>query len=195
MEETLVAELIMKQGLDATMIGPIEHVQPEDTDFICISSFQHSFVVLSWLEIEEVDRHWKRLGLAGQVASTSRASPADSGKKIFHIQLQEGTSVERVIQQVHSMLEARQTKVVPIGLGLSPGMGSAPSPAKPPQPKPAPPKPNADSASEARSKPTKANATKTPQVADTARDSEADVSEKQQQNLDQLVDDFDALDL
>ena len=67
LEETLVGELLMSDGIDANLVGPLEHMQAESTDCLCISGYRGSVAVLSWLETEQLAEAWQRLGLGGQV--------------------------------------------------------------------------------------------------------------------------------
>lgn len=192
LEETLVAELIMTPGMDATMVGPIERIQPEDTDFLCVSSFNYSFVLLSWRDTEIVAAEWQRLGLGGDVVALENeesVSSSDAAKKILHWQLTESSQVSKIVAELKELLDARQTKVVP--LSISPIATTAKS---------------KDSAKQPTSSTLGAtgNSSKAVEESATARqpvqhlsetESEATVSDSQAQSLDQLVDDFDALDL
>ena len=76
LEETMVAELMMTPGFDATMIGPLESVEKDGTDFLCLSSFNHSLVLLTWLPLEQAQQNWERLGLDGQVIPIGDEAPA-----------------------------------------------------------------------------------------------------------------------
>lgn len=192
LEETLVAELIMTPGMDATMVGPLERVQPEDTDFLCVSSFNYSFVLLSWLDTEVVSAHWQRLGLGGDVVALENeesVSGSDAAKKILHWQMTETSQVAKIVAELKELLDARQTKVVP--LSISPVATNAKA---------------KDSAEQSPPSTLRATGNSSKGVEESARaprpsqqlpeaESEANVSDSQAQSLDQLVDDFDALDL
>ncbi len=192
LEETLVTELIMTPGMDATMVGPLERIQPEDTDFLCISSFNYSFVLLSWLDTEIVAAQWQRLGLGGDVVALENeesVSGSDATKKILHWKMTESSHVAKIVAELKQLLNARQTKVVP--LSISPVVTTAKS---------------KDSAEQPTSSALRATGNNSEAVEDSSQasrpvqhlaeaDSEATVSESQAQSLNQLVDDFDALDL
>ena len=46
-EESIVAELIMVGGLDATLVGPLERIQPDSTDRLCLGGFTQDLALLS----------------------------------------------------------------------------------------------------------------------------------------------------
>ncbi len=123
LEETLVAALMMRPGLDATMIGPIEHVQRDDTDFLCVSSFNHSFAVLSWLTADKIALQWERLGLAGKIVEPGLDGrrAMDGDRWIYHLQLVPSLVVEDTVNQLSQILMDRNVRTVSIGLpGLPP---------------------------------------------------------------------------
>lgn len=122
LEETLVAELMMTPGFDATMIGPLESVEADGTDFLCLSSFNHSLVLLTWLPRGEAQQHWDRLGLAGSVIAVpsngqnvADAPENPSSRRVFHIQLTEETDPKSALQTLGQLLASRQVKTVGIG--------------------------------------------------------------------------------
>lgn len=108
----------MAPGLDATMIGPIEKVECEDTDFLCISSFTYNFVMISWLENGELQKEFERLGLSGKVVSLAEDTQAEPGvgKRIFNLQLSPDSRVPQILSTLQKLLENRQVKTVSIGL-------------------------------------------------------------------------------
>lgn len=192
LEETLVAELIMTPGMDATMVGPLERIQPEDTDFLCVSSFNYSFVLLSWLYTEVVAAHWERLGLGGDVVALENeesVSGSDAAKKILHWQMTETSQVAKIVAELKELLDARQTKVVP--LSISPVATNAKS--KDPAEQPTSSSLRATGNNSEAVEESSLAARPVQQLAEA--ESEANVSDSQAQSLDQLVDDFDALDL
>ena len=43
-EETLVTELMMSPGMDATLVGPLENIRPDSTDYLCLNGDRKSVV-------------------------------------------------------------------------------------------------------------------------------------------------------
>lgn len=177
----------MTPGLDATMIGALETVEADDTDFLCISSFNHSFAIISWLPANEVATQWQRLGLAGEIISatdasqaTGTADPADSNqaRRIFHFRLTPKLTTNQILSELRQLLADRQVATFSIGM---PPAKRTPQPNELPRAKPkeAPPSPQSSvSSNPPASPPTK-----------------AEPEEEEWQHLDQLVDDFESLDL
>lgn len=125
-EETLVAELMMAGGVDATMVGPLHRIDSDDTDFLCLSSFNHSFVIVSPLETSAVREHWQRLGLTGDVVSADASLNGPGGenrgtaKRIYHLHLQPAAEIPAVMHQIMDILKDRSVKTVSIGIGTQP---------------------------------------------------------------------------
>lgn len=197
LEESLVAELMMTNGMDATMVGPLERIDPSDTDYLCIHSFNHSLAILSWLSLEQVQEHWSRLGLQGQAVSLGTLAEAkvsavvnentSSKRKIYHHQLTAASSLEDIVAQLKELWESRNVKTVSIA-----GM---PLPSKSEN---LPTQPSLPLVREIRATDQAANPSIEPiQGAGLDTDSEASTQDEQIEDevLDQLVDDFDALDL
>lgn len=204
MEETLVAELMMTPGLDATMIGPIEHVQPEDTDFLCISSFNYNFVIVSWNDTEHLQQHWKRLCLGGEITSIDQRSAANGdpnrARRIMHFCLRRNTQIKQILAQLLEVLRDRNVKTIDIALdSASPSAISNTVESADAAPKQ---RTNAKNEHDpGRPTTNDADIKKSSQdvphfQSDTSRDSIVeDDDDTRWQHLDQLVDDFDALDL
>ncbi|MEM8735969.1 MAG: hypothetical protein AAGG44_17200 [Planctomycetota bacterium] len=122
LEETLVAELMMKGGMDATMIGPLQYIQTDDTDFLCLSSFNYNFALISWLPADETQEQLSRLGLPMQVVSLADPSERSegNGKRVLHLQLEAETKLPKVMSTLSNLLAERAVKPVGItGIGIS----------------------------------------------------------------------------
>lgn len=179
LEETLTAELMMTAGLDATMIGPLEHVKQEDTDYICLNSFNHSFALVSWLPSEHVREHWNRLGLEGEVVGLSDPPSKGNGHRVFYLQLNPSAQLPAIVSQLRELLQQRNVKTVSIQLTSPPVATSRKASAPAPKPEASTPADQPKPASQ-------------PLASHNPYDDE---SEEEWKHLDQLVDDFDQLDL
>lgn len=189
-EESIVAELIMVGGLDATLVGPLERILPDSTDLLCLSGFTQDIALLSWMPTDEAARHWAGLELSGTVVPMSldgsAAVPVShiAGRRIFYIQLTAQSIPTQICKQLKSRLEL--LRVQPVSLQLK-----MPSPMK--SPPAAIPTPGLTQPLEQLSAipmlPTPASTAVTKVATD------GDASDSQWKNLDQLVDELDLLDL
>ncbi len=100
------------------MVGPFQRMQLDDTDFLCVSSFNHSFAVLSWLPPEDLEHHWRRLGLTGTVVSRHQIAQASVApeRRIYHFQLLADSRVEQIIAELTELLNDRSVKTVSIDM-------------------------------------------------------------------------------
>lgn len=205
LEETLVAELMMTPGLDATMIGPLENVQLDDTDFLCLSSFRYTFAFVSWHETSEVQHHWRRMGLNARIRRIDRsdaggdASPQESGgvsaQSVIHFQLTPDSQIPQLLAEMQRILRDRNVKTVGISLGgLSEKnasfkeTASSDGSAKVSQPP-------ALTEKRPEQQPADRYRVKDSERTDTGSQDGLSQEDEQWQHLDRLVDDFDALDL
>lgn len=217
-EESIVAELIMVGGLDATLVGPLEHIQPDSTDRLCLSGFTQNLALLSWMPAAEAGRLWQELELAGTVVPLSLDGSAGvsngslPGRRIFYIQLTAESVPKQVCKQLQLRLELMRVQPVSLQLNLSspiktsPKTGTAdagnslPSSALPARGKPLDfisnnatpviPNPMPDSGSNSG-----ANSLGAGMSPLRAGGDEAGGADGEWKNLDRLVDDLDALDL
>ena len=198
----------MSAGLDATLIGPLEFIQADSTDHLCLSGFNHSVVVVSWLPTEQVREHFQRLALGGSVRRLGEGDSlgpaalqaAPSGKRVYHLLLTSQSKISEVTAQLRNLLQDRNVKTVGISL---PGGSSARKPLG------VPTAPTSGAGSQAArgnhefKQESKAAAARpaveprTPPAAHPRPSSGAYSSDSDDEwlELDQLVDDFDALDL
>jgi hypothetical protein len=118
-EETLVAELMMTSGMDATLIGALEKVSTDSTDFLCLSSFQHNFALISWLAEATVAAQWQRLGLAGTVAPPGATNGHYRKPRIYYLPLTQATTVADILAELERLQRERSVKTVGIQLGTA----------------------------------------------------------------------------
>ncbi len=185
-EESIVAELIMVGGLDATLVGPLERILPDSTDLLCLSGFTQDIALLSWMSTEEAATHWNALKLAGTVVpmsldgSTPVPSSQIAGRRVFYIQLTAQSIPSQVCKQLKARLELLRVQPVSLQLKMTSPMkntGAKPTvPIVPPQPL--------------------ESIVPSPMTgAPAAKPSVSMTSESQWKDLDQLVDELDSLDL
>jgi len=220
-EESIVAELIMVGGLDATLVGPLERIQPDSTDRLCLSGFTQDLALLSWMSVEDAARWWQELDLTGIVVPLSLDGSAGLGngsavgRRIFYIQLSADSIPTQVCKQLKSRLDLLRVQPVSLQLnmkspvkslpgaasGMVPSTGSLPVISKPTVSLPTVSLPTSTlpaSTLPANSVQATDGASKPVSAGASKLRATADevlTSEDEWQNLDQLVDDLDELDL
>jgi hypothetical protein len=127
-EESLVAELIMADGLDATLVGPLVRLLPDSTDMLCLKGFTHDLALLGWMPIEQADAWWRANGMTGvfvplQGAGATSASgkltngAPQLGRRIAYLQLEytsdPGCICDSLRARLHDM-RIKPTGVVPL---------------------------------------------------------------------------------
>lgn len=191
-EERLLTELMMADGMDATLVGPLDSVQLDSTDYLCLSGFgSQTLAVVSSLSFEQVAQQWSRLQLGGQVVRMGQAGPMGLRRVVYfpltsdvpatlrelgQLLLDQAVKVVGVIMPLGKTAQplprslARSSSPAQISTGKSSDSGAAPSPPAASQPLP----------------------TQLP----VSQPSEMHAQlEEEWPDLDRLVDDLDALDL
>ncbi len=208
-EESIVAELIMVGGLDATLVGPLERIQPDSTDRLCLSGFTQDLALLSWMSAEDAARWWQALELSGTVVSMSLDGSAGlvngavPGRRVFYIQLTADTIPTQVCRQLKSRLDLMRVQPVSLQMSMQSPVKSLPVAAAVPPTgtlstssftagvnATVPPLTSSVQSGDAASKSVNAGAAKV-----RAAVNEQLASNDEWKNLDQLVDDLDELDL
>jgi len=188
-EESIVAELIMVGGLDATLVGPLQRILPDSTDLLCLSGFTQDLALLSWMPTDEAARLWEQLQLTGTVVPMSldgsAASPAlmTKGRRVLYIQLTPQSVPSQVCKQLKSRLELLRIQPVSLQLNLQSPKKTLPVASPPPTMGP-----KAEPSDKAESSPLNPSAEHLSSKVVESQDSEW-------KNLDQLVDQLDLLDL
>ncbi len=178
---------MMTSGLDATLIGPLERVRPDSTDFLCLSGFNHSLALVSWLDESQVATHWQRLALPGSIVRRGRTNGSPASSRVYYFQLSDGASGETVLRQLEELQRERALRTVDISLGLPVARANpskTPAAARPTQPPTQPP-----------TKPL--TSPPAPRPAEAANEQVGDALDEDEQwpALDQLVDDLDSFDI
>ncbi len=124
-EESIVAERIMAGGLDATLVGPLERIQAESTDRLCLSGFTQDLALLSWMSAAEAAKWWSALGLGGTVVPISLdgsavvSDIANPRRRIFYIQLSTSSVPKQVCDQLRARLDLMRVQPVSLQMNLT----------------------------------------------------------------------------
>ena len=122
LEESLITQLMMTPGLDATIVASLDAIQLDSTDHLCLQDFGQEIFLAGWLPMETASLAWVRLQLDGQLqafdASFQHRSPPETVpapvRRIRYLQLTSQTSVDDVIEQLQRILASRRVHTVSI---------------------------------------------------------------------------------
>jgi hypothetical protein len=188
-EESIVAELIMVGGLDATLVGPLERILPDSTDLLCLSGFTQDLALVSWMPSDQAAKLWTELQLSGTLVpmsldgSVAIPNSQKTERRVFYIQLTAQSVPAQVCKQLKARLDLLRVQPVSLQLNLKSPMKSSPS---------AKPATAIDSRVQPLEQPARAPLSPlAPKLSNASNNS----SDSQWKNLDELVDELDLLDL
>lgn len=116
-EERLLSELMMAPGMDATLVGSLDSVQIDSTDYLCLSGTgNQTLAVVSSLSFEQVAQQWARLQLAGQVVRRGQTSPVDQ-RRVIYFPLPSDTA--STLQELRQLLLDQAVQTVGVTMPLS----------------------------------------------------------------------------
>lgn len=189
-EEALLTELMMTPGLDATLVGSLDGVQRDSTDYLCLSSFSQNMALVASLGVNEVARHWERLGLDGHIIPVGHAN-GTPGRRVYYLPLELGPA--SILAHLKQLLIDRSVQTISLSL---PVMAKPKSLVEAIDPIAAThPTLNSSTAAVAQGAISKMPPADQQPLTRNAVEPEPEASEPQWPDLDRLVDDFDALDL
>ena len=70
-EESFVADLLMKENLEVSIIDCLSELQPDDTGHLCLQGIKGDMFLSHWGDTEAAVSHLKRLNIVGTVAAVS----------------------------------------------------------------------------------------------------------------------------
>jgi hypothetical protein len=120
-EESLVAELLFIDRLDATLIGPLAHAANDNTDGLCLEGLKGDFALVDWLSADATASELKRLQIDGHLVGQSSGAnqpsertllplaDATTPKKVYHFQLDLARPATQQIAELQKLLEIRST--------------------------------------------------------------------------------------
>ena len=123
-EEQIVAQLMMTAGVDLVLVGPMERIEPQSTDHLCLSSLSQDFVLITWLEHAALLLHWNRIGMVNSLGDCSfpARDAASAPARVYHLSMSAQASVEAVMSQIRRVQSDRDTKT--FGISFGPGQTS-----------------------------------------------------------------------
>jgi NAD-dependent dihydropyrimidine dehydrogenase PreA subunit len=147
LEETVVAELMMTDGIDVLVIPHLYDLPPDNSAILALQNLPGDFVLLSWLYARAA--HWilDRHDIRGRLGETAFKSAWDERKKkwekqtkefrpdentprvlderplpdrnIYHIDLRMEEDAQAFLKEIHRLAAERQTHVVSLDGGLN----------------------------------------------------------------------------
>ncbi|MFN7875427.1 MAG: hypothetical protein ACK5PB_08920 [Pirellula sp.] len=122
-EESWITSLLFEERLDATLVADLASIQPDSTDFLCLTGLKGDFVLVSWEDSSVVLRELLRLGFdsfdivpvdgTAKVSSPKRNQPL---KKIYLMGFNKGVQVKQLVGQLKNLLESKATPVFQLQL-------------------------------------------------------------------------------
>lgn len=123
LEESLVAELIMSVGIDASLVRPLEQIQPDSTDHLCLSGLGQNFVLVSWNDLDQALATWRSLGFDKELIRFEEGSRGNT-QVVQYLQLTETLRPSDVVARLQRVLESRRVQTFTIQ--VTPAKLSAP---------------------------------------------------------------------
>jgi hypothetical protein len=145
-EGTWLAALLMHLGGDTSLIGDLETLAMDATDRLLLQGLQGSFVLAAWVPESDAWSQLHRLGIDGQrgrhrwserseanaadakIDSAGRAIESASMRRIYVVDLQQVATPQMLIDEIDRLRRDQQTSVVSIA-GLTPPPRLTPQPA------------------------------------------------------------------
>lgn len=115
-EEALLAELLSAPGLDATLTASLNVIQPDQTDFLCLSSLTQSLALVSSLDYDQVVAEWERLQLGGQVLRVG-STPQGAERRVYYFSLE--TETAAIVLQLKQLLSDMSVQTVNVQLPIA----------------------------------------------------------------------------
>lgn len=164
---------MFENNMDAVLVGPVEHMESDGTDALCLSKVPSGTVLMGWLSNADAADHFQRLGLPWRIDGKGQAP------QLRYRQLSINESCDSVLSELLNILKNISVRTLQIAVPTTPLKTSTTNslPTVPQTPAPSPVRRPELSSIEIQPK-----ASASPVPAD--RD-----------DLDQLVDDLEALDL
>jgi len=186
LEEDLVADLMFEQDIDVSVVPHLPRLTEGTTGLLCLEGIKGDFVLLTWLEAQDARSFLAERGIHGRVGrmqsihsgDKTTVEEGDAGgrldRKIYIFPLEAGSFKTHLLREIRRIRDEAQIRTLNVeGLGLS---RSVASPASTPEP------------------------TKSTEEEPTASDSkhtsaDSNLPSPAVDELDQLLDQLDALDL
>lgn len=127
-EEQLLTRVMFENNLDAVLVGPLEQMEVEGTDALCLSKIPAGSVVLGWLPIAEAETHIARLSLPWTLEVQAGQNPT---QRVRYRQLSLDQTVDQVLQHLVQILKVSNTKTLQISLPTTKRKSASAEPSHP----------------------------------------------------------------
>lgn len=173
LEEQLLTRVMFENNMDAVLVGPVEHMEIDGTDALCLSKIPSGTVLLGWLSNADAADRFQQLGMPWRIDGRGQAI------QLRYRQLTLGESSDSVFTEISNILKNISVRTLQIAIPTTPLKSLPPNilPTAPKAPAPSPAQRSESSLIEIQPKAS-------------TRHGQGD-----RDDLDQLVDDLEALDL
>lgn len=114
-EEQLLTRVMLENSLDAVFVGPLEHMTADGTDALCLSKIPASSVVFGWLPPEAASEHFLRLSLPW----ARQATPDTPRSTIQYRQIKIEQPIDELMNNLSQLLKNASIKTMQINIPIS----------------------------------------------------------------------------
>jgi hypothetical protein len=123
-DDELLNALIFEKGLDAAAICPLQNIQIDSTDQLCLLGIKGSMLLMSRSPMESIAEHLSRLQIEGRLTSLISPSNAiqigQSVRSIYFDRIEPGSAVASKLKNVQSLRESLSKSVFSIQIAGKP---------------------------------------------------------------------------
>ncbi len=127
LEEDLVAVLLFEDGVEISVIPDLEHLDAQGTGLLCLEGMTSDLVLLSWLEAGRAVSILNEKGIEGRVGRTALDAPASAarngrpascGRVVHCLDLERNSDVQKIRREINRIMDEAQMDVTQIsGIG------------------------------------------------------------------------------
>ncbi|MDA8743643.1 hypothetical protein N9N28_03315 [Rubripirellula amarantea] len=133
--EQLVGNLLGRPGIDVTLVGPLDDLQPGSTDALTLESMTGDVAVLTRVSIDQAMVQLASLGFAGQRARhlgdpTAPVASA-AARRIYAFDLHQPWTIQQWIDALERLRQVKSVKTFDLMPGASRSVSDASKPVSP----------------------------------------------------------------
>ncbi len=127
LEEQVLTRVMFENNMDAVLVGPVEHMESDGTDALCLSKVPSGTVLLGWLSNADAADHFQRLGMPWRIDGQGKAT------QLRYRQLTLNESCDNVFAELSNTLKNISVRTLQIAVPTSPSKPLTNSPPQAPQ--------------------------------------------------------------
>jgi hypothetical protein len=123
LEEDLVAELMVEQGVDISVVPDLTHLRDGSTGLVCLQGIKSDWILLTWLDAESARRALEQRGISGpdwllssvhhrdQDLATDNTSPRSSRRRLGILRLNVTRSTDGYLREIRRLRDVNEPSV------------------------------------------------------------------------------------